>query len=58
VATCRRCGVVDPDGADGAGLPLGWSVDVTERGVEPMCATCTRAHARDIEAKLGEEWWT
>jgi hypothetical protein len=57
VATCGRCGATDPGDADGEGLPLGWSLATTPRGVERLCLGCTRAHVRDIEAKLDEDWW-
>jgi hypothetical protein len=58
VATCSRCGAVDDDDAAGDGLPLGWSLASSERGVDRMCVVCTRAHVRDIEAKLDEPWWS
>jgi len=57
VATCTRCGAVDPDDAGGAGLPAGWSLETTARGMGRLCLVCTRDHVRDIEAKLDEEWW-
>jgi hypothetical protein len=57
VATCTRCGAVDPDDAGGEGLPPGWSLETTARGMGRLCLTCTRDHVRDIEAKLDEEWW-
>ena len=50
---CTRCGT--PGQEDG--LPPGWSLATSARGVEQLCADCTRRHARDIEAKLDEEWW-
>ena len=28
-----------------------------ERGMHHVCAACTRANVRSIEAKLPEEWW-
>jgi hypothetical protein len=58
VATCERCGATDPDDGGGEGLPAGWSLVTTRRGVGRLCLTCTRAHVRDIEAKLDEDWWT
>jgi hypothetical protein len=57
VATCSRCGGTDLDDAGGEGLPVGWSLASSERGVGMLCLECTRAHVRDIEAKLDEEWW-
>jgi hypothetical protein len=58
VATCSRCGSVDPDDAGGDGLPLGWSLATSDRGVDRLCTACTREHVRDIEAKLDETWWS
>jgi hypothetical protein len=55
VASCSRCGA---PGSDDEGLPPGWSLSTTRRGVEHVCEACTRAHVRDIEAKLDEEWWS
>jgi hypothetical protein len=55
--TCGRCGVVNDDGGDDDAPPLGWSMSTSRRGVERLCEQCTREHVRDIEAKLGEEWW-
>jgi hypothetical protein len=52
VHACSRCGAL----ADSE-LPAGWSTATSERGVEWVCAACTRANVRSIEAKLGEEWW-
>jgi len=58
VATCDRCGTIDPADADGAGLPPGWSLETTTRRITRLCLGCTRAHVRDIEAKLDEDWWS
>jgi len=55
VATCNRCGAVE--GEDPDALPSGWSLETTERGIGRLCLACTRAHVRDIEAKLAEDWW-
>jgi len=51
---CSRCGA-PADGAES--LPAGWSLVTDERGVSLVCADCTRANVRSIEAKLPEEWW-
>ena len=51
---CSRCGAA----GDGSDLPSGWSLSNEEPGVVlRLCAECTRAHVRDIEAKLDETWW-
>jgi hypothetical protein len=57
VATCSRCGSSSDDDAGGNGLPPGWSLETTDRGVGRLCLSCTREHVRDIEAKLDELWW-
>ena len=56
-STCSRCGATSDEDGDGEGVPLGWSLATSRRGVDRLCATCTRDHVRDIEAKLDEEWW-
>jgi len=51
---CHRCGAErDPD--DHAAALL-WAC---EPGDPPrrLCPACVRAHARDIEAKLADQWW-
>jgi hypothetical protein len=53
--TCRRCGTTGAAPDDG--LPEGWSLDATGRRTAFLCGGCTRAHVRDIEARLSEEWW-
>ena len=52
---CARCGATAP--APGGGLPEGWSLTTSERGVQYLCAGCTRENVRSIEARLDEEWW-
>ena len=53
--TCARCGASAPAADDG--LPVGWSVASSDRGVDRLCADCTRTNVRAIEARLEEEWW-
>ena len=53
--TCARCGAAAPAVDDG--LPMGWSVASSDRGVDRLCADCTRTNVRAIEARLDEEWW-
>jgi hypothetical protein len=53
---CTRCGT--SSGTEDDVLPLGWSLSTTARGAEWLCSACTREHARDIEAKLDEPWWS
>jgi len=36
---------------------VGWSLASSDRGVDRLCAACTRENVRSIEAKLDEEWW-
>jgi hypothetical protein len=54
-ATCSYCGAT-ADAPD-HGLPAGWSLSTTNRGIERLCLTCTRTNIRAIEGKLPEEWW-
>jgi hypothetical protein len=56
--TCSRCGARSDEDAGGDGLPPGWSLSTSARGIDRLCLPCTREHARDIEAKLDEEWWS
>ncbi|MBN2622712.1 MAG: hypothetical protein JXA83_05060 [Acidimicrobiales bacterium] len=53
--TCARCGA-RASGPEG-GLPPGWSVATSDRGVDRLCAACTRENVRSIEARLDEDWW-
>jgi hypothetical protein len=39
------------------GLPTGWSLATSDRGLDEVCTDCTRRNIRSIEAKLPEEWW-
>ena len=54
-AACARCGTLGS--APPGGLPAGWSLASSGRGVDGLCAACTRENVRSIEAKLDEEWW-
>lgn len=56
-STCTRCGTQSEDDGHGEGVPPGWSLSSSTRGVDRLCGACTRAHVRDIEAKLDEDWW-
>ncbi|HET8618932.1 MAG TPA: hypothetical protein VFM27_08220 [Acidimicrobiales bacterium] len=53
--TCARCGATAP--APAGGLPAGWSLAASDRGVDRLCAACTRDNVRSIEARLDEDWW-
>ncbi|MET0726946.1 MAG: hypothetical protein ABWZ76_01470 [Acidimicrobiales bacterium] len=55
---CSRCGTTSDDDGGGEGIPPGWSLSGSARGVDRLCAGCTREHLRDIEAKLDEDWWS
>ncbi|GAB3703863.1 hypothetical protein [Mariniluteicoccus flavus] len=51
---CAGCG----RRADGPTAPWTWSRTTDDRGRESLlCETCVRTHARDIEAKLPDDWW-
>ena len=49
--TCSWCGVRVEE------LPVTWTVQTGARGVEYLCATCTRDNARNIESGLSTEYW-
>ncbi|MCE7008251.1 hypothetical protein LWC34_36365 [Kibdelosporangium philippinense] len=54
-ATCSRCGRSKSSAA-----PMEALAWVSERSNDRMtwlCPTCARAHVRDIEGKLPEEYW-
>lgn len=48
---CGLCGVTAPS------LPLGWSTSVEHGRPTQHCERCSRAHVRDLEAKLDSDWW-
>lgn len=50
-ATCVWCGT------QAAPVPLTWTVQIGDRGVEYLCEKCTRDNARQIESSLPAEWW-
>lgn len=56
VHVCTRCG--NRATAPGDGMPPAWSLGVERDERVLLCDRCTRAHVRDIEAKLDQEWWT
>ena len=49
--TCVWCGLVADE------LPVTWTMQLGERGVEHLCQRCTRDNARQIEGSLPTEWW-
>lgn len=56
-AGCSRCARQDEtDRPDD--VPLGWSADLSVDPPRLLCPACTREHARSIEAKLDEEFWS
>jgi len=50
-ATCAVCGTVVDD------RPPTWSLQVSDRGPQWLCETCTRDNLRSIEGRLDEAWW-
>jgi hypothetical protein len=53
-AACWRCAAVrDPD----APAAVAWGLDRADGELRWLCPACVREHARDIEAKLPDEWW-
>jgi hypothetical protein len=55
IHVCSVCGATAEAPDDG--LPAGWSLASSERGLDRVCLGCTRDNLRSIEAKLPEEWW-
>lgn len=53
---CIRCGHRQDQDTDAAVL-LSWSAERTTRGTRWLCPRCARAHVRDIEGKLPDEYW-
>jgi hypothetical protein len=54
-ANCQLCGAARDDGGPAA---LAWACERDERGrIRWMCPACARRHARDIEARLPQDWW-
>jgi transposase len=52
---CSRCGRSRADAAPADALA--WAMTHDERGRTWLCPGCTRAHTRDIEGKLPDEYW-
>jgi hypothetical protein len=52
---CQLCGTAHEESGPAA---LAWACERDERGrTRWMCPTCARRHARDIEARLPQDWW-
>lgn len=51
-AYCTWCGTQAPEGA-----PPTWTVQTSERGLQVLCAQCTRSNLRSIEANLSTDYW-
>ena len=49
--SCAWCGAM------AAELPVTWTVQASDRGVEYLCETCTRDNVRKIEGSLPTEYW-
>jgi hypothetical protein len=48
---CTWCGTAADE------LPVTWTVQSADRGIEYLCERCTRDNARNIEGSLPTEWW-
>jgi hypothetical protein len=48
---CAWCGTAADE------LPVTWTVQSADRGIEYLCERCTRDNARNIEGSLPTEWW-
>lgn len=49
--SCTWCGATAYD------VPVTWTMQTGERGVEWMCDACTRANLRSLEGRLPQDWW-
>jgi hypothetical protein len=49
--SCTWCGATAED------VPVTWTVQSSDRGVEYLCDTCTRDNVRKIEGSLPTEYW-
>ena len=47
---CQYCAKIAD--TEGAGLPLGWTIQTGVRGLTFLCEACTRSNLRSIEARL------
>jgi hypothetical protein len=52
-ATCSWCGTT----AEGDEVPVTWTVQTGERGIEYLCDRCTRDNVRNIEGYLPSDYW-
>lgn len=52
---CKRCGRSRADAPPAEALA--WSTQNDPSGVSWLCPACARAHVRDIEGKLPDEYW-
>lgn len=50
---CSWCGTAAPDGV----TPATWTIQSSERGMQWLCQTCTRANLRAIESSLPTDYW-
>jgi hypothetical protein len=51
MVACAWCGAMVDD------VPVTWTVQSSDRGVEYLCEKCTRENVRKIEGSLPTEWW-
>jgi hypothetical protein len=48
---CATCGTQVDE------VPVTWTVQTSERGLQYLCESCTRTNVRAIEGQLPAEWW-
>ncbi len=51
MVTCSVCGTTEDE------PPVTWTNQVSERGRQWLCESCTRQNLRSIEGRLDEAWW-
>lgn len=49
--SCAWCGAMADE------VPVTWTVQSSDRGVEYLCERCTRANVRKIEGSLPTDYW-
>lgn len=49
--SCAWCGTTVDD------VPVTWTIQSADRGIEYLCEACTRDNVRKIEGSLPTEYW-
>lgn len=49
--SCAWCGAVVDE------VPVTWTIQASDRGIEYLCEACTRDNVRKIEGSLPTDYW-